>query len=357
MNSSLNLNITSSQDSNMTKFLSVKDLLDLIKEIGLENVLLGVKNQIKNDYLRWNQFYKSSRTANHSSNGVIELMPISNNQYFSFKYVNGHPDNTKQNLPTIMAFSVLSDMNTGIPLLITESTILTAIRTACTSVMMAQLLARKNSKSMAVIGNGAQSEFQILAFYYLMGINDFHLYDIDEDATYKLIKNLDKYPINYKIYNNTKDCVKKADIITTITADKKNSIILDETMIKAGQHINAVGGDCPGKTELSKGVLNISNIFVEYLPQSKMEGEIQQYSDTELNNKNITEIWELLDGIKNGRNYDDEITLFDSVGFALEDYSTIKYFYDQLINKKKGINIDIIAHSTDPKNLFGLLTQ
>lgn len=338
--------------NNKVLFLDVSNIIKIIKIIGLKNIFTEVKNEIKKDYLNWDDFQKSSRTVNDIKEGVIELMPISNNEKYSFKYVNGHPKNINFNLPTIMGFGMLSDMKTGIPLLLSEMTILTAIRTASTSVLLAELLGRKNSNTMAVIGNGCQSEFQILAFYYVLGINNFKLFDIDINATNKLMQNLSKYnDINCIICESTYEAVKNADIITTITADKKNSIIINEMMLDIGQHYNAVGGDCHGKTELSSKILEKSIVVVEYEKQTRIEGEIQQM-DIKFP---VIEIKDLLNNPLLGRKSDDDITVFDSVGFALEDYSILHYIYKIAIDNNIGDYIDIIPKFNDPKNLFELI--
>ncbi len=223
------------------KILTVENLVYLTKKHGLKNIFNGIRNEIYKDFRNWDTFNKCPRIANHSNEGVIELMPISNKNTYSMKYVNGHPNNYKYNLPTVMAYGMLSNVITGEPFFICELTFSTAIRTACTSVMAAQILARDNCKSMAIIGNGAQSEFQALAFYYLMGIKHFKLYDIDQKASEKLVKNLSKFSsINAIIYNNTFDACKDVDIITTITADKAYRTIIDTHMISVGQHINAI---------------------------------------------------------------------------------------------------------------------
>jgi ornithine cyclodeaminase len=332
------------------KLLDIPSIVKLINITKLSNIILGVRNTIYRDFTRWNQFDKSVRVANHSKHGVIELMPISNKEYYTFKYVNGHPINTFYNLPTVMAFGTLSEVKTGKPLLLSELTILTAIRTAATSVMAAQLVARSNCISMAVIGNGAQSEFQILAFYYLMGIDKYKLYDIDKMATQKLVNNMIKYPhIKCIVCNSTMEACKDVDIITTITADKTNAIILNNSMISKGQHINAVGGDCPGKTELSKDILERSDVFTEYTPQTRIEGEIQQMPT----DFKVTELQQV---IKDGyTRLNDKITVFDSVGFALEDYSTLDYFYNLSKKYNIGKKIDIIPEHENPKNLFSFV--
>jgi ornithine cyclodeaminase len=334
------------------KILTVENLIYLTKKHGLKQTFNGMRNEIFKDFQKWDDFDKSPRIANHSKTGVIELMPISNKSIYSMKYVNGHPNNYKYNLPTVMAYGMLSNVNTGEPFLISELTFSTAIRTACTSVMAAQILAPDNCKSMAIIGNGAQSEFQALAFYYLMGINNFKLYDIDKKASIKLAKNLSTFSnINITISNNTFEACKDVDIITTITADKAYRTIIDKHMIRLGQHINAVGGDCPGKTELSKDVLLYSSIFTEYTPQTRIEGDIQQMSS----DFPVTELQEIIKTNKKYARQKNEITVFDSVGFALEDYSTLNFF-NNLSNKYKvGKNINLISKTNDPKNLFSIL--
>jgi ornithine cyclodeaminase len=154
----------------LTRYLSVQDLVDLVRRKGLSACLAGVAARIEAEFLRWEQFEKSARLAFHSADGVVELMPIADDRTFTFKYVNGHPKNTAAGLPTVMAFGLLADVATGTPRLLSELTITTAIRTAAMSALAAKKLARPDSRIMALIGNGAQSEFQALAFRDLVGI-------------------------------------------------------------------------------------------------------------------------------------------------------------------------------------------
>lgn len=334
-----------------TQFINVQDVADIIKQIGIENVLQGMSDYIKSDYLQWQNFDKCPRTANHSADGVIELMPISNKEMFSFKYVNGHPKNNQYNLPTVMAFGVLADVATGFPILLSELTLTTALRTASMSALAAKVLARNNCKSMAIIGNGAQSEFQALAFYYQLGIKELHLYDIDSNATDKLIKNLSFTDINMHRHSSIHEAVKGVDIITTITADKTNATIITSDMIEPGMHINGVGGDCPGKTELHEDVLRNASVFVEYEPQTRIEGDLQQLPK----DFPVTEIWEVLNETVKGRCSDYRITVFDSVGFALEDYSALRYLRDISIKLNIVNEISLIPSLKDPKDLYKLI--
>ncbi|KFJ49352.1 ornithine cyclodeaminase/mu-crystallin family protein [Brucella abortus] len=149
---------------NIVPFVSVDHMMKLVLRVGVETFLKELAGYVEEDFRRWQNFDKTPRVASHSKEGVIELMPTSDGTLYGFKYVNGHPKNTRDGLQTVTAFGVLADVGSGYPMLLTEMTILTALRTAATSAVAAKHLAPKNARTMAIIGNGAQSEFQALAF-------------------------------------------------------------------------------------------------------------------------------------------------------------------------------------------------
>ena len=337
----------------MTTLLTTRDIGAIVAAKGLAACLGTLVSYLEQDFTRWGEFDKSARVANHSKDGVIELMPISDASLYSFKYVNGHPKNTRAGLPTVMAFGLLADVDTGRPELLSELTLTTAMRTAATSVMVAKRLARADSRVMAVIGNGAQSEFQSLAFHLLMGVAEVRLFDVDPRATAKLVANLDCVApaLKVTVCASTAEAVRGADIVTTVTADKTNATIITPDMLRPGQHINGVGGDCPGKTELHADVLRAGAVFVEYEPQSRVEGDLQQMpADFE-----VTEFWRVLAGTAAGRTSPEQITVFDSVGFALEDFSALRLLRDLAAELDLGRTIDLVPDMNDPKNLFGAL--
>ena len=334
-------------------YLSAPAAVELVQSIGLKACLSGIANFIKADFLRWEDFDKSARVANHSTDGVIELMPIADDTTYSFKYVNGHPKNTAMGLPTVMAFGVMADVATGAPLFLSELTLTTALRTAATSALAAKVLARPGSRVMALIGNGAQSEFQALAFQHLLGIETVRLYDLDPKASAKLMANLSGSGLNLQICDSIAQAVKGADIVTTVTADKSCATIITTDLIEPGMHINGVGGDCPGKTELSAGVLAASKVFVEYIPQSRVEGDIQQMPD----DFEVTELWQVLKGHQPGREHLQQITVFDSVGFALEDFAALRFMYESACALGLGERLSLMPQMKDPKNLFGTLLK
>ncbi|MFN3376938.1 MAG: ornithine cyclodeaminase [Burkholderiaceae bacterium] len=334
-------------------YLSVPAAVELVRERGVPTVLMDLARCIEEDFVRWNAFEKTARVAHHARDGVIELMPVGDSTRYAFKYVNGHPKNTALGLSTVMAFGVLADVATGAPLLLSELTLTTALRTAATSALAARSLARPGSRVMALIGNGAQSEFQALAFQHLVGIDTVRLFDIDPGATAKLAANLQGTGLQVQRCSSTREATQGADIVTTVTADKAHATILTADMLAPGMHINAVGGDCPGKTELDAAVLQAAKVFVEYTPQTRIEGDIQQMPADFA----VTELWEVLAGHAPGRDHAAQITVFDSVGFALEDYSALRYLYEAALQSHIGERLALIPQLGDPKNLFGLLAD
>ena len=339
------------ESSVQTQFLSAETVAHLVKTLGIADCLRGVAEYLHVDYLRWEAFDKSARVASHSDDGVIELMPISDGAHYTFKYVNGHPKNTALGLPTVMAFGVLARVDTGAPEVLSELTLTTAIRTAAMSVLAARTLARPDCRRMALIGNGAQSEFQALAFHHLLGIEEIRLFDIDRAATAKLMRNLAHTDLRLRVCASVQEAVRGADIVTTVTADKASARIITADMLEPGMHINGVGGDCPGKTEMHPDVLNGALVFVEYEPQTRVEGDLQQMPA----DFPATELWCVFAGKAPGRIDERQVTLFDSVGFALEDYSALRFMRDSARALGLGQTISLIPTMANPKDLFSLV--
>lgn len=334
-------------------FVSVDNMMRIIQSIGLEKMLLELSSYVEDDFKRWELFDKTPRVAAHSPEGVIELMPTSDGATYGFKYVNGHPKNLAEGFQTVTAFGVLANVSNGYPVLLTEMTILTALRTAATSALVGKYLAPEGAKTMCLIGNGAQCEFQALAFKVICGIETVKLYDIDPEATKKATKNLQATGLEVIPCATAEEAIEGADIITTCTADKKYATILTDNMVGSGVHINAIGGDCPGKTELHKDILYRSDIFVEYPPQTRIEGEIQQVPE----DHPVTEMWEVMSGVKEGRTSQGQITLFDGVGFAIEDFSALRYIKDQLERTGHFVQLDLLADPDDTRDLFGMVQR
>ncbi len=331
--------------------LDIYAIKSLLKATGLEKFNRQLINQLETDFSHWNEFSKTPRHATHYKHGVIELMPCSSQHRYSFKYVNGHPYNTRDGNLCVAAMGLLADVQSGYPLMISEMTILTAIRTAAVTALGAKYLARKNASKLSIIGTGSQAEFQAIAVKSLFPIDEVNIYDIDDKAMEKFDNNLSSQFKSIKQHTCVSDCVKNADIVITATAAKKSVELFSKSDIQPGTHIHAMGGDCPGKTELGIELLKNSKLIVEFSEQSLIEGEVQQLDADSV----YAELWQIITQEKPGRENNTEITIFDSVGFALEDFSTLNLVYDLSKNMDIGEEIDLVPSLEDPKNLYGFL--
>ena len=335
------------------KILTLSDVQQLIHTVSLAGFLNRVMEAMEADFSRWNDFDLSTRHATHYTHGVIELMPCSDKRFYSFKYVNGHPGNPGKGLLSVVALGQLSEVSTGYPLMISEMTLLTALRTAITGVLAAKYLAVGDAKKLAIIGTGAQAEFQVMGFANFFPIQEVYFYDSDRSAMDKFAKNLATENFTLVAGENIKQTVSSAEIVITATAAKKRQCLFKLEDISPGTHIHAMGGDCPGKTELDANLLRQSKVVVEYIPQSMLEGEMQQCPEKQI----YAELWELIGKQKPGRTHAQEITIFDSVGFALEDFSILRVVYALATEYQLGTELPLIPELDDPKNLYGLISR
>jgi ornithine cyclodeaminase len=179
------------------------------------------------------------------------------------------------------------------------------------------------------------------------------VFDTDPAAVEKFRRNL--APLGFDIVEATDaaEAARGADIVTTCTADKANARVLLADMVEPGMHINAIGGDCPGKTELDPAILEGGHVFVEFPPQTRIEGEIQQLPA----DFPVTELWRVIAGEEAGRTSPADVTIFDSVGFAIEDFSVLRFLRDSIAGTPFVGNVDLVVEPDDPKDLFGLVTS
>ncbi len=336
----------------MVAFCSVENLRQYLNTVDLGELLVGLSTSLEETFKRWEEFQLIPRVASHSTYGVIELMPTQDNQRYAFKYVNGHPINTKVGRQTVVAFGVIADVETGYPIFMSEMTVLTALRTAATAALATKWLSKPQhlDRPLALIGAGAQAEFQAIAHKALFGITDFRVHDTDPDAVKKLQRNLSALGLNVSGLDSSAEAVRDAGVITTCTADKRNAVVLHDDDLVASHHINALGGDCPGKTELDAALVNRSDVYVEFEAQTRIEGEIQQLPT----DSDVTELWRVISGEMQSPS-GSEITLFDSVGFAIEDFVVLNFMYERLAQTSFVSDIDLLAEPADPKDLFGFV--
>jgi ornithine cyclodeaminase len=340
------------------KIITVESVQELLQRHGFDQCMIDLIEALKRDFSRWHTFTKMPRPAMHVTGGVLELMPICDNElYYTFKYVNCHPKNPLIGKQTVVATGQLSRIDTGYPLMFSEMTLLTALRTAATSALATDLMARNDSHVLALIGTGAQSEFQVQGLRLVRDITEVRYFDIDTKAMDKFEKNMSKKGIKLIRCKNAEEAVDGADIVTVCTACKAHVDVIKNDWIKDGVHINALGGDTVGKTELEFSILSRTRLVVEYFDQSLIEGEIQRLDIEGAKRVVWAELHELINGSKIGRESDQEITLFDSVGIALEDYSILRLTYELAEKYGLGEEFNLTPVLTDPKDLFSSVKQ
>ena len=335
----------------MTQFVDVRNMVRWLAEAGPEQVIAGMTRYVEDDFRRWESFDKTPRVGSHTPFGVIELMPVSDGETYAFKYVNGHPSNPARGFQTVTAFGALADVANGYPVFVAEMTLLTALRTAATSAMAARHLARPDARRLALVGAGSQAEFQALGMRAVLGISDVTVWDTDPAAAAKVVRNLTPLGFDVRVARSGGEAVRGADVVTTCTADKQRAVVLAADDVAPGVHVNAIGGDCPGKTELDPAILLGADVFVEFTPQTRVEGEIQAMAP----DFPVTELWEVVAGRAPGRTSASQVTVFDSVGFAVEDLSGLRYVRDAVRGTPWVDEIDLVAEPEDPKDLFGMV--
>lgn len=337
--------------------LETKAIQLMIRQVGLRTFYLRLLDTLAEDFSNWHQFQKCERHAMYVDNGVLELMPICNHDLYSFKYVNGHPLNPLENKLNVVAIGMLVNVHTGYPLMISAMTVLTAIRTAAASALSSRHLANPKTKKVAIIGCGAQSEFQILAHHALYDLQEVSYYDTDPAAMKRFAKNLQNESFRLIPKQSGREAIHGVDIIITATAAKNKQQVLKRDWLEPGQHICGIGGDSPGKTELDPEILKHAKVVVEYFPQTHYEGEIQNLGPEAIKYVHA-ELWEVVSGVKPGRVDEKEITLFDAVGFALEDFSILRLCYEMAKELALCKEVDLVPIALqDCKDLYGVFVR
>ena len=204
---------------------------------------------------------------------------------------------------------------------------------------------------MALIGNGAQSEFQALAFHSLLGIDEIAVFDVDPGRDGQAGAQSGGLPVAARSIRaaSTAEAVRGADIVTTVTADKAYATILTPEMIEPGMHINAIGGDCPGKTELHR---RRAAKCARCSSSTSRRRASRATSSSCRRTSRSPSCGACSPAPARAASAPTQVTVFDSVGFALEDYSTLRYVHEQAERRNLGMSVELVPWAEDPKDLF-----
>ena len=284
--------------------------------------------------------------------GSIVPMSAADEQYFSCKIVSTNPTNPNLwNMPTVMATGILVDVKTGYPVLLLESTILSALRTAATSAIATKYLANKGGKNLGIIGNGAQAMPHLHAISLIADIKQVRVFDIENRAAKSFKTTAEKLLRGRAevILCDAEATCMQSDILVTLTNPEINGTpVVFSSWVREGAHINAVGACAANQGELEKRLLNKAKIVVDFKDQAIHEGEIQKLSKRKI----CADLSDVIVHHKQPRRNESEITIFDSVGFAMQDLQTFRLIYELSTNEKVGKLVNISAKPTYSKNLY-----
>jgi len=278
--------------------------------------------------------------------GDFRVMPayLENIDAAGVKIVNVHPNNPKRyNLPTVMAVIVLLDPKTGAPIAIMDGTSVTNIRTGAAGAVAAKYLARRDSEVVAMVGSGAQARTQLLALAETFKIKEVRVNDLSVNNARAYVRLMKKrVRADYKIFTRTEHAVRGADIVVTTTPSRK-PIVMNE-WISDGTHINAIGADAPGKQELDPQILLRAKVVVDDVQQAIHSGEVNVPLSLGLIARAdiFGDLGEIVAGKKRGRTSEDEVTVFDSTGLAVQDIATDWVIYQKAKRLGRGRKIELL---------------
>lgn len=250
----------------------------------------------------------------------------------------GFIDNpTAHGVPNGMGTILLFDARSCALTCVMDGSLITNLRTGASGAVSVQVLARKNSKKITTIGTGNQARMQIRAITEVMKIEEIHAWSRNPDALARYKMDIEsEFGIPVIVANSKKEAVEQADILITTTRGKGSLVEAD--WVKPGTHIIAIGTDQQGKQELDPAIFKNAKIVNDSISQCTQKGETWH----PLNEKIITkddihgEIGEILLGTKPGRENDEEITIFDSTGMAIQDNTTSEKIYRNALENNIG---------------------
>jgi ornithine cyclodeaminase/alanine dehydrogenase-like protein (mu-crystallin family) len=290
--------------------------------------------------------------------GTVEAMPGVDEEFFAVKVINTHVENQAAfGLPTIIGFGALVDGENGFPLLIAESTLLTALRTAAASAVATKHLASESAKRdgcvLGIVGAGAQAIPQLHAISRVARVERVLVSDLNAGNAAQFKKTAGRLGFDAEILS-TREICGRADVLTTVTCKKKDGRpVVYDAWIRGdddarGLHVNAVGGDSPGKFELEKTLLLRSKVVVDFYEQAMVEGEAQQLTREQV----YAHLGEIVSGAKRGRESESEITVFDSTGFAMEDLVAYKLVRELALREGVGKEVDVVGKPSNAIDFY-----
>jgi alanine dehydrogenase len=280
--------------------------------------------------------------------GEWEAMPsyIEEPHAAACKWVSIREQNRERfNLPTVFSILIYTHPETGFPLAIVDGSYHTVMRTGAAAAVSAKWMARKNSKVLAIVGAGHMAEGALATCNEVFKWSEVRVWSRSQATLDHFVKEQQPKYESFEIKTSTKleQTVRGADVVVTVTPARGPIVMAD--WIQPGTHIAAVGADKKGDQELEGVLLTRARIFVDDIRQCRTDGEINvPLSEGLITEADIAgEIGEVITGKKQGRTSDEEITIFDSTGIALQDSATVPLEYERAMAAGVGIEKKMIS--------------
>ena len=345
-----------------TLLLEASDLCSIIERIGRDRFMSELVERLSGftQKLRPGQTQVPPRSGVQYSDpywGLFETMPAyCANDGTTIKLVGYHPHNpTHFAKPSVVSTIAVFDPETGELIGLMDGTLLTAIRTGAASAVASRILAKPSSKTLGIIGCGAQAITQVHALSQCFDIETVIAYDIDDRTTQSLPQRLEFLTSSPEVHPVSKEqlgnLLEQSDILCTCTSSiPGEGPVIDHFRYQPSLHINAVGSDFPEKFELPLSLLKESLVVPDFREQAIVEGECQQLDENEIG-PDFTELVQNADGFAQAQ---DQLTVFDSTGWALEDHIVAQMVLTYAKEMKIGNLASFESSSPDPKDPYSV---
>lgn len=320
--------------SDLERVLTIRDAIEAVEEsfryFSLGKTIMPLRQRLKIEERK----------------GIALLMPvyISPMNALGLKFAAVYSENPKEhNLPRIFSVVILCDAETGKPLSIIDGGLITVMRTGAVGALATKYLARKDAKTAGIIGLGTQGRIQLTALCEVRDIEKVKAYDVIHSARTKFAEEMSKkLGLDIIATDSSKDVVTGMDIITTCSTSTEP--VFNGNWIGEGVHINSIGSWSPDSRELDTTTVKRSKVVVDSREACLAEAGDLIFPITEgaITKDHIyAELGEIILGTKPGRISDNEITLFKSVGLAIQDISTAFRAYEFATQKGVGQILEI----------------
>ena len=341
--------------------LTTNDIRQITERVGLSELmdemirrLIHVFESYEHDELRTPA--RDGLHYTHPHYGLLEWMPtLELGKLITIKNVGYHPANPEVHQTSTILSTIQSyDPTTGHFLGVMDATYLTALRTGAATAVMSGLLAREESRRVGLIGTGAQAVSQLHALSRRFDIEEVFLYDTNPDHMNSFAQRAAFLDVPMRLLDGEAlpSMLEFVDILCTCTSEQPgHGPVIADGAHQPWLHINAVGSDFEGKTELPLSLLTRSTVCPDFLAQAKKEGECQQLEDHEIG-PGVIEL------VKHRENYvglKEKLTVFDSTGWALEDHVALKMMNEYAVDLGLGLEVEIELDLPDPLDPYSFL--